>query len=356
MLAGPGLQIDSEGQFDYPQIVLRNNSIAGYPNLWAAKARPNGGTDYSTDDYLNNDETIFRFFGAPYNGDASAGQEYFTAGAVGDFIASENHSSGNLGCKIVFGTVDNGTTTSTTKLEMNDDVIVNPNNENIDFVVHGDTNNDVLKVDAANEKVLFGGHVEPKTDDTYDLGSLTHQYRKMFAGDILLFGGGGTGDSSKLSFSQTNRSNDSCNIEVTRQSDGSVDMDFKTAGNTSIVGSADMTIDGGSSVISGDFNDTSDIALKENITALPDGAIATIKQLQPKSFTWKTSKDEAQDTDSGFIAQEVETVLPNDVHGEEGSKGINTLGVVAHLTKALQEAIAKIETLEQKVTDLENGN
>jgi hypothetical protein len=107
-------------------------------------------------------------------------------------------------------------------------------------------------------------------------------------------------------------------------------------------------------VISGDFNDTSDIALKENITAIPDGAIATIKQLQPKSFTWKTVKDEAQDTDSGFIAQEVEIVLPNDVHGVDGGKGINTLGVVAHLTKALQEAITKIEDLEARVDALES--
>ena len=32
---------------------------------------------------------------------------------------------------------------------------------------------------------------------------------------------------------------------------------------------------------------------------------------------------------------------------------INTIGVVAHLTKALQEAIAKIETLETKVAALE---
>ena len=122
MLAGPGIQIDSEGQFDYPQIIMRNNSIDGYPNIWAAKARPNGGTDYSTDDYLDSGETIFRFYGAPYNGAATSGQEYFSAGAVGDFKASENHSSGNLGCKIEFGTINNGTTTNTTKLTIDDNI------------------------------------------------------------------------------------------------------------------------------------------------------------------------------------------------------------------------------------------
>lgn len=122
MLTGPGIHIDSAGQFQYPSLVLRNNSVSGYPNLWAAKARPSGGTDYSTDDYLDSGETIFRFFGAPYNGAASSGQEYFTAGASGDFKASEDHSSGNLGCKIEFGTVNNGSTSNTTKMTIDDDI------------------------------------------------------------------------------------------------------------------------------------------------------------------------------------------------------------------------------------------
>ena len=130
-------------------------------------------------------------------------------------------------------------------------------------------------------------------------------------------------------------------------------MIFATAGTGSTVGSADMTINGDDSVISGDFNDTSDVALKENILDIPDGAIASIKALKPRTFTWITSKDENNDKDSGFIAQELETVLEDDVHGEDGAKGINTLGVVAHLTKALQESIAKIEALENRVTTLE---
>jgi hypothetical protein len=71
---------------------------------------------------MENNETIFRFFGAPYKDDAAAGEEYFTAGASGDFKASEDHSDGNLGCKIEFGTINNGTTTSTTKLTMDDDI------------------------------------------------------------------------------------------------------------------------------------------------------------------------------------------------------------------------------------------
>jgi len=117
---------------------------------------------------------------------------------------------------------------------------------------------------------------------------------------------------------------------------------------------------------SADFNDTSDEKLKENITAISDGAISKVKQLRPVNFDWKET-DKANNV-SGFIAQEIKTVLPNLVYGTEydptivdeqsqriKSTGysVNTIGIVAHLTKALQEAITKIETLETKVAALE---
>jgi len=122
-------------------------------------------------------------------------------------------------------------------------------------------------------------------------------------------------------------------------------------------------------IVSGDLNDTSDEKLKKNIASITDGAIAIIKQLRPVTFDWI---DENRNNNvSGFIAQEVKTVLPNLVYGTEydptlvdetkGSKGgiksegysVNTVGITAHLTKALQEAIAKIEILETKVATLE---
>ena len=116
-------------------------------------------------------------------------------------------------------------------------------------------------------------------------------------------------------------------------------------------------------VSSGDFNDTSDEKLKQNIKDVSEG-ISIIKELRPVIFDWK---DEGKGNGlGGFIAQEVQKILPNDVMGEEyvapdrekdieGTDGlsINTTSIVAHLTKALQEAITKIETLEAKVKALE---
>jgi outer membrane murein-binding lipoprotein Lpp len=108
--------------------------------------------------------------------------------------------------------------------------------------------------------------------------------------------------------------------------------------------------------------------MKKNITSLADGAIDRIKQLRPVNFDWK--KDSDLNGQSGFIAQEIKTVIPDLVQGEEYVEGsiesvgysVNTTGIVAHLTKAVQELITKVETLEQdnialraRVTNLE-GN
>jgi len=124
-----------------------------------------------------------------------------------------------------------------------------------------------------------------------------------------------------------------------------------------------------SNVVSGNFNDTSDEKLKKNIVSVVDGAIENIKKLRPVTFDWI---DATRNNDvSGFIAQEVKEVLPNLVDGAEydptlidettGSKGgiksqgysINTIGLVAHLTKALQEEITKREALETRIAALE---
>ena len=119
---------------------------------------------------------------------------------------------------------------------------------------------------------------------------------------------------------------------------------------------ADLSI-GTNGVFTGDFSDTSDERLKDNIQDISDNQINIVKQLRPVTFDWKET-DKGSNT--GFIAQEVIKLLPNDVaHSDptntDSTLGINNMGLIAVLTKALQEAIAKIETLETKVAALEAG-
>ena len=145
-----------------------------------------------------------------------------------------------------------------------------------------------------------------------------------------------------------------CNLDDL--SDGSEDgsWTFQSMINGTVTTIMHSTV----AVIAGDFNDTSDVMLKDNIEDI-DTAIDTVKQLRPVTFDWKLDDREA----SGFIAQEVEKVIPNIVTGidatEDGDrtehKSIKTIGLVAQITKALQESIEKIETLEAQVKELQEA-
>ena len=103
---------------------------------------------------------------------------------------------------------------------------------------------------------------------------------------------------------------------------------------------------------------SSDYRLKENVIPLAN-AITRVKQLQPKRFNYIIDPDVTVD---GFIAHEAQTVVPEavvgthnqvDDNGDPVYQGIDPSKIIPLLTAALQEAIAKIETLETKVAALE---
>ena len=105
------------------------------------------------------------------------------------------------------------------------------------------------------------------------------------------------------------------------------------------------------------YSTSSDYRLKENIIEVTD-ATDRLKQLQPKRFNF-IGYDNVVD---GFLAHEVSDIVPEAISGTkdevdaEGNplyQGIDQSKLIPLLTGALQEAIAKIETLEAKVAALE---
>ena len=74
---------------------------------------------------------------------------------------------------------------------------------------------------------------------------------------------------------------------------------------------------------------------------------------------FETKKKESDEIKEGFVAHEVQEVIPSAVNREKdienGLQTINLDAIVSVLTKALQEAVAKIETLETKVAALEGS-
>ena len=95
------------------------------------------------------------------------------------------------------------------------------------------------------------------------------------------------------------------------------------------------------------------------MTTLAVDAIERVKNLRPITYQYKDYDiyKQSEAIHEGFIAHEVGEVIPDACKGkkDEGLQIIGIAPIVATLTKALQEAVAKIEVLETKVAALEAG-
>jgi len=109
------------------------------------------------------------------------------------------------------------------------------------------------------------------------------------------------------------------------------------------------------------YGTSSDYRLKENVSAV-SGAIDKLKLLEPKTYNFIS--DSAKTKEDGFLAHELAEVIPNAVTGEKdavhdnGEMNIQQVDygkLTPLLTAALQEAIAKIETLETEIAALKGG-
>jgi len=113
------------------------------------------------------------------------------------------------------------------------------------------------------------------------------------------------------------------------------------------------------------MTDLSDVSVKENIVEI-DNALSALSELRPVTFDFVSSyydsiPEEARQfvidqkkNSIGFIAQEVQQVLPDLVNEIPGSNllGINTIDLIPFLVKAVQEQENKITALENQVATL----
>ena len=116
----------------------------------------------------------------------------------------------------------------------------------------------------------------------------------------------------------------------------------------------------------------SDYRIKQDIIPI-DSSIETLKLINAVSYRFKDIPSPAANntlqwaddgkSHLGFIAHELKEVIPSAVNGEKDAvtdvggiqpQTLNVMPIVALLTSALQEAVAKIETLEARVQALEN--
>ena len=96
------------------------------------------------------------------------------------------------------------------------------------------------------------------------------------------------------------------------------------------------------------YNTSSDYRLKENEVTISD-AISKVKQLKPYTFNFKVTPDQKVD---GFFAHEAQEVIPYAVMGEKDAEDMQQMDygkLTPLLTASLQESIAEIESLKQRL-------
>lgn len=98
-----------------------------------------------------------------------------------------------------------------------------------------------------------------------------------------------------------------------------------------------------------DFNTTSDERLKTSVVDIGiNEAHGVIETLRPVTFDWTSTGITAH----GFIAQEVEQVLPNAITDrDDGYKGVSYSQIIPFLVKEIQTLNKRVQILEAELTD-----
>ncbi|NDG53788.1 MAG: tail fiber domain-containing protein [Flavobacteriia bacterium] len=234
------------------------------------------------------------------------------------------------------GNVGIANTTPDEKLVVNGDVKINTNNDA--GVLHfGDT----------SDQTKIVGYDSSDKIDFYTNGSLRASI------DNTGVGIGVTSPTTKLTVHKSIGLGDSVvDLKDTSTTLGGAYIEFQN----STGGVAGRINHNGTSTVQ--YNTSSDYRLKENVVAMT-GALDRVNALNPCRFNFIGETP----TVDGFLAHEVQDIVPEAIDGvkdgvdEEGNpryQGIDQSKLVPLLTAALQEAVAKIEALETRISNLEN--
>jgi lysophospholipase L1-like esterase len=144
-------------------------------------------------------------------------------------------------------------------------------------------------------------------------------------------------------------------LEVWGKDTASSTLAFNVVNNASTTVLA--VFDGGNAQLSGTLTQSSDQRLKTNIQSLDaSSSLSLIDALNPVTFNWIDSS-EGTTPQLGFIAQQVQQIFPNLVSTTsptaltpDGTLGLNYIGLIAPIVKAVQALYADVESLEQSVT------
>jgi hypothetical protein len=298
-------------------------------------------------------------------------------------------AEGDLGVGLHIKSADSGSSVASGADEL---VIEGSGDAGLSILSGTDANGSIMFGDSADND---GGRIQynPNNDRMMFTTSGSEQMRIASDGGIFLNTTSRTGSSNVLSVLGNLPGDDVMHVR-TPASSGSVNGISFSDGDSSDCG--EIVINTGGNTTS--YSTSSDYRLKENISYDFD-ATSRLKQLKPSRFNWISKPDTTVD---GFLAHEVSSIVPEAINGtkdatktvtnaviskrnalitdgvteaewEQGKKdgiypsdstwsaskaipkyqSIDQAKLVPLLTKALQEAVTKIEALEARVTTLE---
>ena len=252
--------------------------------------------------------------------------------------------------------------------------IASTSNAEMSFISGTSSNASILFGDGTTGTDVYRGYIQyGHSSDSLAFATSAAERMRISTNGTLLVGTTGDTTDERVRVSVTSGSKNGISTLATDTNGGTALICRKSTGAS--VGSVSFNNNNTA------FNTSSDYRLKENVTNVSDG-ITRVKQLAPKRFNW--IDDDSNTAVDGFLAHEVQTVVPEAItgakdevevwkDGQELPDGVsvgdnkldddgNTIPVIQNidqsklvplLAAALQEAITKIETLETKVAALE---
>ena len=207
------------------------------------------------------------------------------------------------------------------------ETVLNDNAANLDFRVKTQADGYALFVDASANNIIFGsdtgnsmyngGSANPGIQFELTYGTIVHQTN---------------GNANYYMSKATGYTNSNFNVySVAGASVGSINTD-------------------GSGIT---FNTTSDRRLKDNIVAITDGK-EKLLAMKPVTHTWVADPDAP--AVHGFIAQEMQEVVPEAVSGDPESDEMMSMDygrITPVIVAALQDALKEIEELKERIKTLE---
>lgn len=210
----------------------------------------------------------------------------------------------------------------------------------------------VIESGGTNPKVTL--ELNPSSNSVQD-GSIGNS--SLSSGSLFLIHGNDTAGRIRMGFGTVDTSGVPSTEVMVIRPDG-VCIDGDTPGNTldvatntvrirSLTSTDPLATNASGDIIAG----SSDSRLKDNVADYTSG-LSVLAQLRPVSYTWKDSTMKPAGTpDIGFLAQEVELLIPEAVGqreqlGLEDCRTFSTDKLMPAVVKSIQELLARVEALE----------